>query len=90
MYAGHDNVRGFQLYNSDPSGNYAAWKAHATGKGCVTAISQLKDDYKGEQSIKDSLILALQVLSKSMDATSANPDRYEVAILHKDEKGNVV
>jgi len=25
-----------------------------------------------------------------MDATSANPDRYEVAILHKDEKGNVV
>lgn len=48
MYAGYDNVRGFQLYNSDPSGNYAAWKAHATGKGCVTAISQLKDDYKGE------------------------------------------
>jgi 20S proteasome subunit alpha 3 len=39
MYAGYDNVRGFQLYNSDPSGNYAAWKAHATGKGCVTAIS---------------------------------------------------
>jgi hypothetical protein len=34
--------------------------------------------------------LALQVLSKSMDATSANPDRYEVAIIHKDEKGNVV
>ena len=39
MYAGWDKVRGFQLYSSDPSGNYAAWRAHATGKGCVTAIS---------------------------------------------------
>merc|ERR1712227_963729 len=39
MYAGWDSVRGFQLYHSDPSGNYSAWKAHATGKGCVTAIS---------------------------------------------------
>ena len=45
MYAGYDNVKGFQLYNSDPSGNYAAWKAHATGKGCVQAISQLKEEY---------------------------------------------
>jgi 20S proteasome subunit alpha 3 len=39
MYAGYDNVRGFQLYNSDPSGNYTSLRAHATGKGCVAAIS---------------------------------------------------
>lgn len=58
MYAGYDKVRGFQLYNSDPSGNYAAWKAHATGKGCVTAISTLKDEFKAECSLNDALILA--------------------------------
>ena len=45
MYAGWDAVQGFQLYCSDPSGNYAAWKAHATGKNSVNAISTLKDDY---------------------------------------------
>jgi 20S proteasome subunit alpha 3 len=45
MYAGYDKVRGFQLYNSDPSGNYSAWKAHATGRGCVNAISTLKTEY---------------------------------------------
>lgn len=90
MYAGYDKVRGFQLYNSDPSGNYAAWKAHATGKGCVTAISTLKDDYKPECALQDGLKLALRVLAKSMDATSANPDQYEVALLHKDKAGNVV
>jgi 20S proteasome subunit alpha 3 len=46
MYAGYDKMMGFQLYNSDPSGNYAAWNAHATGKNSVTSISALKDDYK--------------------------------------------
>jgi len=25
-----------------------------------------------------------------MDATSPNPDKYEVAVLHKDQNGNVV
>jgi len=45
MYAGFDRVRGFQLYCSDPSGNYAAYKAHATGKNSVGSITTLKEDY---------------------------------------------
>jgi 20S proteasome subunit alpha 3 len=32
MYGGYDKVHGYQLYCSDPSGNYAGWNAHATGK----------------------------------------------------------
>ena len=72
MYAGYDKVRGFQLFNSDPSGNYAAWKAHATGKGCVTAISTLKDEYKGEVDLQEGLTLAVKILAKSMDLTSAD------------------
>merc|ERR1711967_125862 len=89
MYGGYDSVRGFQLYNSDPSGNYAAWMAHATGKGCVNAISQLKDDYK-ESNIDGALDLAVSVLAKAMDLTSAQPERFEVAVMHKDAAGNVV
>ena len=27
LYAGYDKIYGFQLYHSDPSGNYAGWKA---------------------------------------------------------------
>ena len=72
MYAGYDKVRGFQLFNSDPSGNYAAWKAHATGKGCVTAISTLKGEYKGEVDLKEGLALAVKILAKSMDLNSAD------------------
>ena len=90
MYAGYDAVRGFQLYNSDPSGNYAAWKAHATGKGCVTAISTLKDDYKAECSLKEALVLAAQVLGKSLDSATPNADKFEVGVIQKDKDGKVV
>ena len=90
MYAGYDKMRGFQLYNTDPSGNYASWKAHATGKGCVTAISQLKDDYKQECSLKDALILAAQVLAKSMDSNAPTEDKFEIAVMQKDKDGKVI
>lgn len=90
MYAGYDKVRGFQLYNSDPSGNYASWKAHSTGKGCVTAISTLKDEYKPECTLKEALALAVQVLGKSMDSNAPSADKFEVGIISKDSEGNVV
>ncbi len=32
LYAGHDHEAGYQLYSSDPSGNYVGWKAKAIGK----------------------------------------------------------
>jgi 20S proteasome subunit alpha 3 len=90
MYAGYDKVRGFQLYNSDPSGNYVSWKAHATGKGCVAAISKLKDDYSEDCTLKEALILAAQVLAKSMDSTTPNADKYEIGVVQKDSDGNLV
>jgi 20S proteasome subunit alpha 3 len=89
MYAGYDKVEGFQLYNSDPSGNYAAWKAHASGKGCVSAISTLKDEYK-KGSLKEAITLAVQVLAKSMDSNSPSVDKYEISVLKKDADGNIV
>lgn len=90
MYAGYDKIRGFQLYNSDPSGNYAAWKAHATGKGCVSAISTLKDEFKIDCTLQEALLQAISVLAKSMDATSPDPEKYEVAVLTKDKDGNLI
>ena len=89
MYAGYDAIKGFQLYHSDPSGNYAAWKAHATGKGCVNSISKLKDEYK-ECNVKEALDLAVAVLAKGMDLTSPNVDKFEIGVLQRDADGNVV
>jgi hypothetical protein len=46
LYAGWDEHYGFQLYQSDPSGNYGGWKAVAIGAGNQAANNLLKADYK--------------------------------------------
>ena len=90
MYAGYDKHRGFQLYCSDPSGNYSAWKAHATGKNSVNAISQLKDEFKEGFSLKEAMTLAAKVLSKSMDSHKPDASKFEIGILTKDREGGLV
>jgi len=46
LYAGYDPHFGFQLYHSDPAGNYSGWKATCIGANNSTAQSILKQDYK--------------------------------------------
>jgi 20S proteasome subunit alpha 3 len=37
LFAGWDKQHGFQLYQSDPSGNYSGWKATVIGKHCYVS-----------------------------------------------------
>ena len=90
MYAGWDQVRGFQLYCSDPSGNFGSWKAHSTGRNSVNAISNLKTDYKEDITLKDALILAVKTLAKSMDTTTPDANKFEIGVVTRDALGNVV
>ena len=39
---------GFQLYQSDPSGNYNGWKATCIGANNQSAMSLMKQEYKDE------------------------------------------
>jgi len=78
------------LYCSDPSGNYASWKAHSTGKNSVNAISTLKTEYKDDMSISDALTMAAKVLAKSMDTATPNSDKFEIGIITRDADGNVI
>ena len=41
LFAGWDRHFGFQLYHSDPSGNFAGWKATAIGKNNQVVIDDL-------------------------------------------------
>ena len=89
MYAGYDMNQGFQLYTSDPSGNYAAWKANATGKNAQTARSTLKDEYKEGCSLQEALQLAAKVLAKSMDAAKPDANKFEIGVVTKTADGKV-
>nr|CAG4638586.1 EOG090X09LQ [Cyclestheria hislopi] len=82
LYAGWDHHYGFQLYQSDPSGNYGGWKATCIGNNSAAAVSMLKQEYKeGETNLNDALALAIRVMSKTMDATKLSPDKLELATL---------
>jgi 20S proteasome subunit alpha 3 len=46
-----DEHYGFQLYQSDPSGNYGGWKAVAIGAGAQAAQNLLKTEYKEDTTV---------------------------------------
>ncbi|KAJ3214089.1 hypothetical protein HK099_007043 [Clydaea vesicula] len=76
LYAGHDEHHGFQLYQSDPSGNYSGWKATCIGQNSSNAQGILKQDYKeGGMSLKEAKALAVKVLAKTMESTSLTSEK---------------
>lgn len=75
LYAGWDRVYGFQLYQSDPSGNYGGWKATCIGGNLSTAQSIFKSDYSEELSLEEVKKLTMKVLNKTIEATSLNHER---------------
>lgn len=79
LFAGWDKNYCFQLYMSDPSGNYAGWKAAVIGANNQAAQSMLKQDYKDDMTREEGVELALKVLSKTMDSTSLTPEKLELA-----------
>eukprot|EP00127_Corallochytrium_limacisporum_P001436 Clim_evm58s55 gene=Clim_evmTU58s55 len=87
LYAGWDRHYGYQLYQSDPSGNYGGWGATCIGVNGQAAQSILKAEYKEDCSLEDALKLTIKVLRKTMDSTSLSAEKLEFATLtRKDEK----
>lgn len=75
IYAGYDPKRQFQLYQSNPSGNYGGWKATSVGANNASAQSLLKQDYREECNLRDACGLAVKVLSKTMDSTKLSSEK---------------
>jgi 20S proteasome subunit alpha 3 len=89
LFAGHDSNFGFQLYMSDPSGNYGGWKAGAIGANNQAAQSMLKQDYKDDITREEAVQLALKVLSKTMDSTTLSAEKLELAEVSLTAQGEV-
>lgn len=79
LYVGWDPLYGFQLYQSDPSGNYSGWKATCIGANHSSATSLLKQDYNEDLSLEDAKSLCLKVMSKTMDSTKLSSEKCEFA-----------
>lgn len=80
-----DQRYGFQLYQSDPSGNFGGWKATAVGANHQAATNLLKSDYKEECTLDEAITLVLHVMAKTMDS-ALSTDKVELATLTRDSE----
>lgn len=86
LFAGYDKRHGFQLYHTDPSGNYSRWNATAIGVNNQSANTILKQDWHESMDVKEALDLAAKVLTKTMDACSPTAEKLEFAVITFDEQ----
>ncbi|CAM9601094.1 unnamed protein product [Choristocarpus tenellus] len=84
LFTGWDEHFGFQLYQSDPSGNYGGWKATSIGANNQAGKSLMKTDYQEGSSMEECLRLAVKVLNKTMDSTSPTPEKMEFTTISRE------
>ncbi|AAS53689.1 AFR318Wp [Eremothecium gossypii ATCC 10895] len=90
IYAGYDARYGYQLYTSNPSGNYSGWKAISVGANTQAVQTLLQMDYKDDLTFDDAIKLALKTLSKTTDSSSLSHERLEFATIQRNADGKVV
>ena len=90
LLAGWDDLYNFQLYQTDPSGNYSGWKATVIGQNNQAGKSILKKEYVENESIAKNLRLAVKVLLKTMDSTTPSPERVDLSVVLRDADGHVI
>ena len=72
LLAGHDDVNGYQLYFSDPSGTFTSYKAKAIGAGSEGAQSNLSESYSDSLTLAEAENLALGTLKAVMEEKIAS------------------
>ena len=74
-----DEDWGFQLYQSDPSGNYGGWKATAIGANKQAAQNLLKQDYEEDITSEKAIKLVIKVLPSLRSTPTPSWKRWRLA-----------
>ena len=68
-----------ELFQTDPSGTYSAWKANTIGRNSKTVREYLEKNWK-ETSGRDTMKLALRALTEVVEGTASN---LELAVIER-------
>nr|AAN63094.1 testis-specific 20S proteasome subunit alpha 3T [Drosophila melanogaster] len=87
LYMGWDCASGFQLYQSDPSGNYSGWKATCIGRKSGAAMEMLQKELfsKGyvSPSVEEAKDVAIKVMGMTLGRDSLTPEKLEIAFVQR-------
>lgn len=84
LFIGWDKRYGYQLYQTDPSGNFLGWNATCIGSNSTAAGSILEQDYNADATVEEATKLCVKVLYKTMTMsklTSEKVSPFSVKIL---------
>jgi proteasome alpha subunit len=79
IFGGVDKT-GTRIFGTHPSGTYRGYKATALGAGRETVLSILKQEYKEDLTLDNSIKLAVKCLIKALEARELLP-RIKIAII---------
>jgi proteasome alpha subunit len=79
IFGGVDKT-GTKVFGTHPSGTYRGYKATALGAGRETVVSILKEEYREDLTLENSIKLAVKCLVKALDARQL-PPRIKIAVI---------
>lgn len=84
LFGGVDKT-GCRLFATHPSGTYRGHKATAVGAGKETVMNVLREDYREDMNLEDTVKLAVKCLVKALEARQL-PPRIKVALVPTETK----
>jgi proteasome alpha subunit len=79
IFGGVDKT-GCRLFATHPSGTYRGHKAIAVGAGKETVMNILKEEYREDMNLEDTVKLTVKCLVKALEARQLSP-RIKVAVI---------
>ncbi len=84
IFGGVDKT-GNRLFGTHPSGTYRGYKATSQGAGRETVISILKEEYRENMTLEETIRLAVKCLIKALEARQL-PPRIKIAVIPTETK----
>ena len=79
IFGGVDKT-GNHVFGTHPSGTYRGYKARTEGAGKETVIKMLREEYREEMSLEDTIKLTVKCLVKALEARQL-PPRIKIAVI---------
>jgi proteasome alpha subunit len=80
MILGGVDKTGPHIFGTHPSGNYKGYKATTVGAGTETVQAMLKEEYREDLTLEESIKLAVKCLVKTLKAREL-PIRIKIAVI---------
>ncbi|MCW4007285.1 MAG: archaeal proteasome endopeptidase complex subunit alpha [Candidatus Bathyarchaeota archaeon] len=79
IFGGVDKT-GTHVFGTHPSGTYRGYKATALGAGREVVLAMLKEEYREDMSLENTIKLAVKCLHKALEARQL-PPRIKIAVV---------